>query len=46
MLSRGFSVFEEDCVTYVPGGHEHLLSATPWQLGSHFIKCWVLAQIR
>ena len=29
MLTGVFSVFEEKCVTRVPGGHEHLLIATP-----------------
>ena len=29
MLTGVFSVFEEECVTHVPGGHEHLVIATP-----------------
>ena len=30
-------------MTHVPGDHEHLLIATPLQLGLHFITCWVLS---
>ena len=42
MLTGVFCVFEEKCVTHVPGGHEHLLTATPLSPVLHFITCWVL----